>query len=47
MLIEPNFDPLKVMRYYVCYVRILALNNSVFCHTLYVLNRDSEINQQH
>ena len=33
------------MLYYVCNLRILALNNFTFCHTLYVLKRDSENNR--
>jgi hypothetical protein len=45
MLNERNFDPLKVMRYYACYLRILALKNFTFFHTLFVFNRDSENNQ--
>ena len=45
MLIERNFGPLKVMRYCVCNLRILALKNFTFSHTLYLFNRDSENNQ--
>ena len=45
MFIESNFGPLKVMRYCVCNLRILALKNFTFSHTLYAFSRDSENNK--